>query len=228
MIPLRDTIPSRRWPVMNWLLIGANIVVFYYQSGLTSVGHAHLIQAFGLNSARWVESVLQGRLLIMPLFSYMFLHGDLFHIISNLWALWLFGDNVEDKMGPFRFLGFYLFTGLISGLVQIYFNPAANVPTIGASGAIAGVMGAYFFMYPRARIVTIIPIFIIPWFVEIPAMLYLAFWFLSQVYAALGSMDAATGVAWWAHVGGFLAGLILHRFFITSRRSEKPFGYNNY
>jgi membrane associated rhomboid family serine protease len=218
MIPLRDTTPSQHWPVMNWLLIIANILIFYYQSKLTPAGHTRLIQEFGLNPAVWVNFALRGRLLIIPLFSYMFLHGGLFHIISNLWALWLFGDNVEDRMGHFRYLGFYLFSGLVSGLVQIYFNPVANVPTIGASGAIAGVMGAYFFMYPKAKIVTLIPIFIIPWFVEIPAMLYLAFWFFSQVYAALGNMGAATGVAWWAHVGGFLTGLLLHRFFIKTKR----------
>jgi membrane associated rhomboid family serine protease len=219
MIPLRDTIPSRHWPIMNWLLIIANIAVFYHQFGLTSTGEAGLISEFGLNPARVVRTILHGQLSVLPFFSYMFLHGDLFHLLSNLWALWLFGDNVEDKMGPFRFLWFYLFAGLVSGLVQVYFNPGANVPTIGASGAIAGVMGAYFFMYPRARIMTLIPIVFIPWFVEIPAMLYLAVWFLSQVYSAFGTMGMATGVAWWAHVGGFLTGLFLHSFFKNPTRS---------
>jgi membrane associated rhomboid family serine protease len=220
MIPLRDTIPSRHWPVMNWLLIMANIAVFYHQAGLPPAVEARLISEFSLNPAHLVNAARDGQLLIIPLFSYMFLHGGLFHLISNLWALWLFGDNVEDKMGPFRFLLFYLIAGMISGLVQVYFNPGSAVPTIGASGAIAGVMGAYFFMYPQARIMTLVPIFIIPWFVEIPAMLYLAFWFLLQVYSAFGSQGAATGVAWWAHVGGFLTGLFFHRLFMKPRKFD--------
>jgi membrane associated rhomboid family serine protease len=218
MIPLRDTIPSRHWPVMNLLLIITNLAVFYHQFGLPPEDHARLIAQFGLNPVDLVNTVIQGRPQLIPLFSYMFLHGDWLHLIGNMWALWLFGDNVEDKMGHWRFVAFYLFAGLVSGLVQVYFNPAAAVPTIGASGAIAGVMGAYFFMYPKARIVTLVPIFIIPWFVKIPAVLYLAFWFLSQLYSAVGSQGAVTGVAWWAHVGGFLTGLFLHRFFMKTQR----------
>jgi membrane associated rhomboid family serine protease len=218
MIPLRDTIPSRHWPVMNLLLIITNLAVFYHQFGLPPEDHARLIAQFGLNPVDLVNTVIQGRPQLIPLFSSMFLHGDWLHLIGNMWVLWLFGDNVEDKMGHWRFVAFYLFAGLVSGLVQVYFNPAAAVPTIGASGAIAGVMGAYFFMYPKARIVTLVPIFIIPWFVKIPAVLYLAFWFLSQVYSAVGSQGAVTGVAWWAHVGGFLTGLFLHRFFMKTQR----------
>jgi membrane associated rhomboid family serine protease len=217
MIPLRDTIPSRRWPIMNWLLIMANLAVFYHQLQLSPEGSAGFIREFSLNPARLVGAALRGQFVATPLFSYMFLHGGLFHLLSNLWALWLFGDNVEDKMGSLRYLCFYLMSGVVSGLTQVYFNPVSDVAVLGASGAIAGVMGAYIFMYPTARIVTLVPILIIPWFVEIPAVLYLGIWFFSQVYAALGSAGASSGVAWWAHVGGFLAGLVLHRFFIIEK-----------
>jgi membrane associated rhomboid family serine protease len=220
MIPLRDTIPSRRWPIMNWLLIMANLAVFYHQLRLSPEGYAGFIREFSLNPARLVGAALHGQFLVAPLFSYMFLHGGLFHLLSNLWALWLFGDNVEDKMGSVRYLCFYLMTGVVSGLTQVYFNPVSDAAVLGASGAIAGVMGAYIFMYPTAKIVTLVPILIIPWFVEIPAMLYLGIWFFTQVYAALGSTGASSGVAWWAHVGGFLAGLLLHRFFIIEKRRK--------
>lgn len=220
MIPLRDTIPSRRIPLMTILIIIVNIYVFYQQSGLTAEGYHQWVTQYGLFPLHFIRQLQQSWLNPAPLFSYMFLHGGLFHLISNMWALWLFGDNVEDRMGSMRFLVFYLLAGVASGLVQIYFNPTSPIPTIGASGAIAGVMGAYFLMYPTSKIVTLIPIIIIPWFVEIPAMIYLAFWFLSQVWSALGSqgIEAASGVAWWAHVGGFLAGMVSFGFFIREHR----------
>jgi membrane associated rhomboid family serine protease len=218
MIPLRDTIPSRRLPVMTWLLILTNIAIFYHQATLPPEGYNALLREYGLIPRAIIRAFLQGHIMIAPLLGYMFLHGGLFHIISNLWALWLFGDNVEDKMGAFRFLIFFLISGIISGLVQVYSNPGSAAPTIGASGAIAGVMGAYLIMYPGSKITTLIPIFIIPWFVDIPAMIYLIFWFISQIYSALGS-GMGSGVAWWAHIGGFLTGVFFHRLFF------KPYRY---
>ncbi|HEY8462587.1 MAG TPA: rhomboid family intramembrane serine protease [Bacillota bacterium] len=221
MIPLRDTIPSRRLPVMTILLIGINIYIFYLQSGLTPEEYHRFINNFALFPLEFANPGLENRLIPTALVTYMFLHESLFHLISNLWALWLFGDNVEDRMGAWRFLGFYLLAGLVSGLFHIYFNPGSAAPTIGASGAIAGVMGAYIMMYPTAKIVTLVPIFFIPWFINIPAVIYLAFWFLSQVYAALGSRGEsfASGVAWWAHVGGFLTGLLSNRLFTKTYRN---------
>lgn len=220
MIPLKDTIPSRRFPLMTLLLIGANIYIFYLQTQMNSQGYQHFVSHFGLFPLEFSQQLQRVSFNFTPLLSYMFLHGGLFHLISNMWALWLFGDNVEDRMGWTRFLLFYLFAGIVSGLVHIYFNPMSPVPTIGASGAIAGVMGAYFIMYPSAKIVTLIPIIILPWFVEIPAMIYLAFWFFSQIYSALGTHGdaAATGVAWWAHVGGFLAGMLTYGLFTDEHR----------
>ncbi|HYH01974.1 MAG TPA: rhomboid family intramembrane serine protease [Bacillota bacterium] len=220
MFPLRDSNPSRRWPIMTVLLIGINLYVFYRQTGLSPEGYNRFVGNFGLFPLDFTKALLQDRLEITALFSYMFLHGGLFHLISNMWALWLFGDNVEDRMGPLRFLCFYLLAGWVSGLAHIYFNPYSPVPTIGASGAIAGVMGAYLLMYPTAKIVTFVPIFFIPWFINIPALIYLAFWFFLQIHSALASQGstAASGVAWWAHVGGFLVGMVSFPFFIKSRR----------
>ena len=219
MFPLRDSNPSRRWPLMTVLLIGINIYVFYRQTGLAPEGYNRFVSDFALFPLDFTKALLQNRLEVGMLLSYMFLHGSLYHLISNMWALWLFGDNVEDRMGPLRFLGFYLVSGLISGLAHIYFNPASPVPTVGASGAIAGVMGAYLLMYPTAKIVTFIPIFFIPWFINVPALIYLVFWFVIQINSALAGQESAAtaGVAWWAHIGGFVFGMIGFPFFIKSK-----------
>jgi membrane associated rhomboid family serine protease len=141
----------------------------------------------------------------------MFMHGSWFHLLSNMWTLYIFGDNVEDRMGSARYLVFYLLAGLAAGLVQAAFDPTSTIPTVGASGAIAGVLGAYFLLFPRSRVITLIPLFFLPWFVEIPAVFFIGIWFLSQLSSglmALGSAGAFGGIAWWAHVGGFLFGLI--------------------
>ena len=138
----------------------------------------------------------------------MFLHGGFLHFLGNMWSLYIFGDNVEEYFGSLRFAGFYILCGIISGLAHFFSNPLSMMPTIGASGAIAGVMGAYLLLYPKARILTIIPIIIIPWFIEIPAFIFLGFWFAMQISYAAGA-GAASGIAWWAHIGGFIAGMIL-------------------
>jgi membrane associated rhomboid family serine protease len=152
----------------------------------------------------------------------MFLHGGWFHIISNMWILFIFGDNVEDRMGSGRYLLFYLISGLAAAFVQVLTNPASQIPAIGASGAIAGVLGAYFLLYPRSRVITLIPIFFIPWIVEIPAIFYLGFWFVSQLFSGVAALRlpqevAMGGVAWWAHIGGFVFGIVFYRLF-TPRR----------
>jgi membrane associated rhomboid family serine protease len=143
----------------------------------------------------------------------MFLHGGWFHLISNMWALYIFGDNVEDRLGPMRYLLFYLVCGVVAALAHVYSQPLSNVPVVGASGAISGVLGAYLVLYPRARVISLVPLWIVPWFIEIPAVFYLGFWFFSQLFSGLLSlgMPISTygGVAWWAHVGGFIAGLLL-------------------
>jgi membrane associated rhomboid family serine protease len=161
----------------------------------------------------------------------MFLHGGWSHIIFNMWALWIFGDNVEDRMGPLRFTLFYLTCGLIAGVVHVLTNPESTVPTVGASGAIAGVLGAYFLLFPQARLVVLVPILFIPLFFELPAVLYLLFWALMQLFSgtlALAGPTDVGGVAWWAHVGGFSAGLLLHRFFVRPRRMIRRFQPDEY
>jgi membrane associated rhomboid family serine protease len=139
-----------------------------------------------------------------------------------MWTLYIFGDNIEDRMGSSRYLVFYLLAGLAAAVLQIYFAPNSSVPTLGASGAIAGVLGAYLLLYPRGRVITLIPIFILPWFVELPAFLFLGVWFLSQLSSGLLSLGAAGdfgGIAWWAHIGGFVFGLVTVYLFVQRRRA---------
>lgn len=218
MIPLKDTVRARSFPIVNWILIGANIFVFLLEVNLGSDAEA-FIAAMGVVPARLLAAPSLGQAL--TIFTSMFLHGGWLHLLSNMLALYIFGDNVEDRLGHGRYLVFYLVCGLAAALTHIAFNAISPVPTIGASGAISGVLGAYFILYPRARVTTLIPIFILPWFVEIPAIVYLGFWFLSQLLngtlAIVAGAQAFGGVAFWAHVGGFLAGIILVGLF--ARRS---------
>ena len=220
MIPLRDTIPSQNRPVMTWLLVLINILVFLYQLTLTPESSHGLNLEFGLTPVRYFNPDQSWFSKLIPFLSYLFLHEGWLHLIGNMWALWLFGDNVEDKMGAVRFLFFYLVMGIVAGGVHIFSDPGSAIPTIGASGAIAGVMGAYFLMYPTARIITLVPLFFIPLFIEIPALIYLAFWLLSQVYAVLIAHESGTvsSIAWSAHIGGFLAGIFGHRWFFRPYR----------
>ena len=225
MFPLRDTIPSRHRPVMTWTLIAVNLLVFLYELTLPEAELESLFHLFGIVPARlsdpsWALAVGYTSSGPWAFLTSMFLHGGLLHVISNLWTLWIFGDNVEDRMGPFRFLAFYLLCGLASGGVHWLTNVGSQVPTIGASGAIAGVLGAYFVLYPYSRVVTLVPIFFWPFFFELPAFFYLGFWFLSQVLSGSLSFGAVEGggIAWWAHVGGFLAGIVLFRGFLRRRR----------
>lgn len=222
MIPLRDTIPSRHWPIMTWLIIFANLFAFVYLQSWDPVAN-HLLNAqFGLVPLRFFQNGINGFQGLMPFISHLFLHVGWMHLIGNMWALWLFGDNVEDRMGSFRFLLFYIGVGIIAGLTHIYSEPTLPIPTIGASGAIAGVMGAYFIMYPSSKIVTLIPIFFIPLFIEIPALIYLAFWLLSQVYSVIVNRQLGTvsNIAWSAHIGGFIAGMLIHRLFFRPYRDR--------
>jgi hypothetical protein len=143
----------------------------------------------------------------------MFLHGGFTHILFNMWSLYIFGDNVEDRLGPLRYLGFYLLCGISSGVTHVVVNAHSTAPTIGASGAIAGVMGAYFLLHPRSKILTLIPIIIIPWFVEIPAFFFLGVWFFMQFLNAAVSSGTGSNIAWWAHIGGFVFGMLFLKLF---------------
>lgn len=211
MIPLRDTIQTRSYPVVNSLLIGANVFMYLVQiSQGTQMNR--LVLFYGLLPVRYSVPEIAAQFSLtqqaLPFFSYMFLHGGFWHILGNMWSLYIFGDNVEDRLGPFRYLLFYLLCGLGSGLSHLAINWHSDIPTIGASGAIAGVMGAYFLLYPKSRILTLIPIFFIPYFLELPAYFFLGIWFLLQFISAAGSQADVGGVAWWAHIGGFIFGVI--------------------
>ena len=161
---------------------------------------------------------------LLPLLTSLFLHGGWFHIFSNVWSLWIFGDNVEDKMGSGRFLMFYLLCGLISSIVHILMNPLSTLPAVGASGAIAGVMGAYLVLFPRARIILLFPVLFLPFFFEVPAFVFLLVWFYSQFFCGTLSLAAGHvgGVAWWTHIGGFIGGAILFPLFLKPRGLRRP------
>lgn len=217
MIPIRDQIPSKSYPVVTRALIGVNALVFALQM-MQGEQIERFIYTYGLVPARYsvpeVASHFTSGEQVLALFSFMFLHGGFFHILGNMWFLHIFGDNVEDRMGSIRYLLFYLLSGWVSGFTHLWFNWTSTVPTIGASGAIAGVMGAYIVLFPSSRILTLIPIFFIPYFVEIPAFIFLGIWFLFQfLYASASSVPDGGGIAWWAHIGGFVFGIIAVKLF---------------
>lgn len=216
MIPLRDTNRSQTFPVVTYLIIGTNIVVFLWQ---LSLGR-ELEKAFfyyGLVPLRYSDPSLAGKFTfwqqIVPFLTSMFLHGGVLHLLGNMWSLYLFGDNVEDRLGHLRYLAFYILSGLAAGVTHLLTNWGSPVPTIGASGAISGVMGAYFLLFPTARILTLVPLFLFFQVLEVPAFVFLGLWFLIQVLSAGVTTGQAGGVAWWAHIGGFIAGMILLKVF---------------
>lgn len=220
MFPLKDNIEARSFPIVNIGLIVANIVLFLYQMSYGPRGD-QLIFALGFIPARFFAMQAEGWFSpsgLLPVFSSMFLHANLIHLLSNMWMLWIFGDNVEDCMGHGRYLLFFLLCGVASVAAQAISNPNSVIPMIGASGAISGVLGAYFLTYPHAKILTLLPIFILFYLVELPAYFFLGFWFVLQfIQGSLYSLNAdklvGGGVAWWAHVGGFVAGVLLLQIF---------------
>jgi len=212
MIPLYDTIRTRRFPLINIMLILANGLAFFYELQLGSNALKGFIFTWGLIPSHLFTDPSKAWITI---FSAMFLHGGWFHILSNMWVLYIFGDNVEARMGSMRYLIFYLLSGIAAALLQAYLLPASQVPMIGASGAIAGVLGAYLILSPGARIASLVPIFFIFTIIEIPAFIFLLFWFVSQLFSGLFTIQggSASGVGWWAHVGGFLFGVFMVFFF---------------
>jgi membrane associated rhomboid family serine protease len=202
MIPLRDTVPSLRVPVVNYAIIGANVLVFFYEASLGYRADAFIM--------RW--GLVPRHFALVTVLTSMFLHGGLLHLIGNMLYLYIFGDNVEDRLGHSRYLVFYLLCGFAAGGAQALASPNSNLPMVGASGAIAGVSGAYFLFFPSARVVTLVPIFFFLQVVEIPAVFFLLIWFFWQLMsgvATLGSKAGMGGVAFWAHIGGFVAGMVL-------------------
>jgi membrane associated rhomboid family serine protease len=217
MIPLRDSNPSRTIPFVNYLLILVNVAAFLYEFSLGR-GMSKFIFTFGLIPSEILShytTLNLGPGMIIPIFSSMFLHGGWMHLIGNMLFLYIFGDNVEDRFGHFKYLVFYLIAGVSAAATQIYMFPTSTVPMVGASGAIAGVLGAYVLMFPTSRVLTLVPIIFFFQIIELPAFLFLGFWFLLQIISgmfALGIGADAGGVAWWAHIGGFVAGAVFVPF----------------
>ena len=215
MIPLRDLQPRLSRPWLTWIIIAVNVVVFAFQLLLPADLRPLFLQRWGLIPAYLLQQDDPGPW-ITPLSS-MFLHGGLLHLLGNLWFLQVFGDNVEDALGHVRFVAFYLACGLAAAAAQVAVDPQATVPMVGASGAIAGVLGAYLTLFPRARVLTLTPIFLL---VEIPAWIFLMLWFALQAVQGLTRAPGESAVAWWAHIGGFCAGLVLVRVMVSRERLE--------
>jgi rhomboid family protein len=207
-----------------------NIVVFMYELSLGDALEPFIYQ-FGVVPyavAHWPQSDLPFLAIVIPYLTSMFLHGGWLHVIGNMWYLWIFGDNVEDRLGHFAFLVFYLLCGIGAGVVHTLLNVSSTVPSVGASGAIAGVLGAYLVSYPYARVLTLVPIFVFVQVIEIPAMIVLGLWFIMQFFygtasLATTSVSQSGGVAWWAHVGGFVIGILLVGLF--PRKDRYTYGY---
>jgi membrane associated rhomboid family serine protease len=221
VFPLRDDIPSRRPPVVTYAVIAANVLIFFYETQLGGDLES-FIHDFGLVPVHFRAA--HGAERWIPVFTSMFLHGGLLHLLGNMLYLHIFGDNVEDRLGHLRFLFFYLLCGVAAALGQVLLAPGSRLPMVGASGAIAGVTGAYFVFFRHARILTIVPIFFYAELVQIPAVVFLVFWFVMQLAygaASLGMQGAEMGgVAWWAHIGGFLCGIVAGRALAPPPRPE--------
>ena len=215
MIPLRDVIPSRTFPALVIAIIALNAFAFLFEQTLSERELALFVRVYGVVPASFAWS---------SVFTSMFLHGGWMHILGNMLFLWIFGDNVEDRLGHGRFVVFYLLCGMVAALAHVMSEPGSLIPTIGASGAVAGVMGAYFVLYPHSRILTLLPIVILWPVIEVPAIVFLGLWFLLQLLSGVDTMLMATqgapagGIAFWAHVAGFAAGVVLVFVF---RRPER-------
>jgi membrane associated rhomboid family serine protease len=215
MIPLRDVIPSRSVPVITVTIIILNALAWFYELALPRDVLPAFLQVYGVVPADFAG---------FTLLTSMFLHGSWSHVIGNMWYLWIFGDNIEDRVGPGRFIFFYLLCGVVAALGQVAMDPQSTLPTIGASGAIAGVMGAYFVLYPQSRVLTLIPLFFYFEIIEVPAIFLLGFWFLMQLFsagaiAATASSHGGGGIAFMAHVAGFVVGVIA---IFAFRKKPKP------
>jgi len=228
MIPLKDLTPRRSFPVVTLLIILANAVVFIYQITLGHHAQDVFAMTYGLVPYK-ISQALAGKHYtigeaFLPLLTCMFLHGGWWHIISNMWFLWVLGGNVEDRMQPVPYLLLYLVAGVGAGVSQTLFSWGSHIPTVGASGAISGVLGAYIVFFPGSRILTLIPLFII-WFTwKIPAVIFIGLWFIAQVLSGLSAVASASmgGVAWWAHVGGFLIGVVVALIVRSSSGGGRP------
>jgi membrane associated rhomboid family serine protease len=228
VIPLKDMTPRRSFPIVTMLLILVNVLVFIHQVSLPAPSGDAFIRAYGLVPAK-ISLALAGHRYTMeqallPLFTCMFLHGGWLHIIGNMWFLWIFGGNVEDRLGSLPYLFFYLVAGIGSSISQTLFSWGSHIPSIGASGAISGVLGVYIVFFPGSRILSLVPLLII-WFVwRIPAVIFIGLWFAVQFLSGVSSLGSQSmgGVAWWAHVGGFLIGVVVALIVRAASAARRP------
>jgi rhomboid family protein len=231
MFPIQNAVPSRYPPLVTWTLITANCAVFFIELSMSPAELDWFLYRFALIPARYFTPSHYGDASLaiadyVPFVSNMFLHGGWLHLILNMWTLWLFGPAIEDRLGPVRYFLFYLASGVLASVTHSVFNAASTIPALGASGAIAGVLGCYIRLFPFARLVVLVPILFLPLFFEVPAIVFAGLWFLMQVLqgtAELFTQPAGGGVAWWAHVGGFVFGFLLGPLLRLSRRSYRTY-----
>jgi membrane associated rhomboid family serine protease len=229
MFPVENSVPLRYPPIVTWALIAANCAVFLFEANLSEPELEQFLLRFALIPARYFEPELFGGAAAadyLPFATNMFLHGGWLHLILNMWTLWLFGRAIEDRLGPGRYIAFYLACGVLASATHAVFNPISTVPALGASGAIAGVLGCYMRMFPLARVVVLVPILFFPFFFEVPGIVFAGLWLLLQVLqgtAELFSPSVGGGVAWWAHVGGFVGGFLLTPLLRRSRRRYRTY-----
>jgi len=224
MIPLKDDTPRFSTPYITYFLIGLNTVIFLYEMlGFGPRARNQLMFEFGMVPAR-ITGLASGAhhvspgTALLPILTSMFLHASWLHLIGNMWVLWIFGDNIEDYLGHFLYIVFYLLSGLAAAIAHTLLNAGSAMPTVGASGAIAGVMGAYLVLYPRAKVLTLVPLIVFFTFWWLPAWIVLGYWFVIQFFsgavtAVAVSSQTTGGIAFWAHVGGFVAGIVLIKLF---------------
>jgi membrane associated rhomboid family serine protease len=220
MFPLRDRLPSRTTPFVTWLLIAANVLAFLYELAMIEAVGDRFVLAWGMVPARLAHDPSGEAVTVL---TSMFLHGGWVHLGGNMLFLWIFGDNVEDRLGHLRYSLFYLLSGVAAAAAQFFIDPGSRLPMVGASGAIAGVLGAYVLLYPRARVLVAFPIFFFIQFFELPAWVVIGEWFVLQLFngaLSLGPRAAAGGVAFFAHIGGFVAGVAMIKLMAPAARAR--------
>ncbi len=228
MIPIRDTAPCESTPIVTWSIMALCTLIFISMYVMPMSDSTRLMTLYGMVPIRYTHGWLgiQG----LPFDGYLsfvtnlFLHATWWHLLMNIWFMWIFGDNVEDRMGHWRFLIFYLLCGVLATYLQWVFDPTLTIPVIGASGAIAGVLAAYFFLYPLERVVIWVPILFLPIVIHVPAIAFLGVWIILQLHNATTALvfkNTPIDVAWWAHLGGFLAGWVLYRFFLIKKTTQE-------
>jgi len=234
MIPIRDRNPSGTFPFITIGIIGVNVLIFLYELSLGSDLVVFLNQ-YGVVPIKVTHYFQSSDLTLtdtfFPFLSSTFLHGGFIHLIGNMWFLWIFGDNIEDRLGHFKYLIFYILCATIASSVHVYFNSQSEIPCVGASGAISAVLGAYMVTFPRARVTTVVPIFFFIQIIELPAVVVIGFWILIQFFSGAVSLTTSAsnggGIAWWAHVGGFVSGIILFyiiRILFVRRPKRRRYG----